>query len=116
MSRGTSGAESSGGVVLGAAVSRPLTVSVVVKDPLATTTISTRLTYGSPTEALAHAAAALGGEFTYLSRGSSIYLKSFMHYANDANGAWLIDLNGRPLSDLSLAALNQGDTLTVTRQ
>lgn len=105
----------SGGQILGDSGSRPLTVPVTVTNGQ-TMTIQTRPASGTVTDALARAAAQLGGSLMYSSRGSSIYLQEYLKTPNDATGQWKVELNGLPLTDLSRPGLTQGDVLTIERQ
>ncbi len=104
----------SSGKILGLKTSQPLSVSVTVRQPTSETTVTTTVASGTVTEALARSASALHGSLTYVSRGASIYLASFLHQPNDATGQWVVELNGTAVNDLSSTSLSQGDTLTVT--
>ncbi len=105
----------SGGVILGDSTSRPLAVPVTVVNGAATT-ITTQPSTGLVTDALARAATELDGTVSYTSRGSSIYLQTYLNQPNSATGTWTVQLNGRPVVDLSQPILRQGDAITMTYQ
>lgn len=101
-----------GGIILGDSDSRPLTVPVTIIDST-TTTILTQPASGLVTDALARAAAVLGGSLSYTSRGASIYLQKFSSLPNSPTGTWAVRLNGLVVVDLSQPVLSQGDRLSV---
>ncbi len=103
-----------GGQILGDADSQPLAIPVTVTMGKQTATIATAPTSGTVTDALSRAAAKLGGELLYDSRGSSIYLKEFLRMTNSPTGAWQVRHNDVILTDLSAVTLRQGDHVTIT--
>ncbi len=105
-----------GGRILGLETTQPLRVSVMVNRPTGQSTVSTVAATGTLAEALGRASSAIGGTFSYVSRGSSIYLSSFSGLANNQAGHWDVRLNGAVVSDLSQTPLSQGDQINVTWQ
>ncbi len=104
------------GHILGVSATQPLQVTVTVSAPFSHASATTILSTGTLTEALARAASALNSSLGYTSRGSSIYLTSFLETSNSPAGHWGIAVNGAPVTDLSLVTLNQGDQVTATWQ
>lgn len=103
-----------GGQVLGEIDSQPLTIPVTVAMGEQTVTIVTAPAGGGVTEALSRAAAKLGGELIYDSRGSSIYLTKFLSTANSGVGAWQVRYNDVIMTDLSTTILRQGNRLSIS--
>lgn len=105
-----------GGIILGDKDSQPLTVPVTIVNGTFTATVSTKPSTGLVTDALARAASQLGGSMSYISRGASLYLQTYLSQSNSVTGTWSVKLNGLEVTDLNQPVLKQGDTLTVTYQ
>lgn len=103
-----------GGQILGESDSQPLTIPVTVERNDQVATVVTKPSTGTMTDALARAAAKLGGTLRYDSRGSSIYLTEYLSTENTAEAAWVVRHNDVVVTDLSSVTLRQGDTVTIS--
>ncbi len=101
--------------VLGESIALPLTIPVIMYIGGERSLISTSPKNGTLIEAVSQAAAERGGSLTYVSRGESIYLRSFLNISNDETGSWEIRVNGLVAADISVQTLEQGDEVTITR-
>ncbi|MBI5466717.1 MAG: hypothetical protein HY975_00670 [Candidatus Kerfeldbacteria bacterium] len=106
---------SGSGRILGNTITTPLAVEVVMAQGSVHNRLTVTVETGTLTEALAKAAAAWDGPFTYTSRSQSIYLQQFLTLPNDQTGQWQIAVNGQPVSDLTSRPLLQGDAISLTR-
>lgn len=105
-----------GGRVLGETVDVPLRVSITVAEPNSRMMVTTTSMTGTLAEVIAQAASALHGDFSYVSRGDSIYLSVFDGRINNQAGHWTVALNGQPVTDLTQAVLHQNDQITLQWQ
>lgn len=99
----------SSGVILGEAVSEPLAIPVRIQLPDRIERIKVLPAGGTLPETLARAAGERGEDFTYASRGASIYVENFFGLQNARGGRWIVQVNGREIGDLSQIELLQGD-------
>lgn len=102
--------------VLGASITIPLAVSVIIKNDRQEWRSSVTPITGTLAEVLARSANAAGSTFEYSSRGSSIYLTRFLNLRDDQTGVWVVRVNGIAVTDLSQSFLEQADEITVERQ
>lgn len=105
-----------GGRILGVSASQPLRVTVSIAQPTGTTQVSTTLATGTVAEALSRAATSLGQDFTYVSRGASIYIASFAGQSNRPISHWQVRVNAVAINDLTQTELKQGDHIFLTWQ